>query len=106
MGMARNLRCLLGRHQWCTVTNAGGYDADCWVCGKPRKIKARVVHRDVKAQYDAARARDEALAIRDSYVLTHLATTPFETLRASGSGVVPVRPRRRGSRRARARDKS
>jgi hypothetical protein len=105
VGMARNLRCLLGRHQWCTVTNAGGYDADCWVCGKPRRIKARVVHRDVKAQYDAARARDEALAVRDSYVLA-TGTGPFETLRASGPGGYPVRPRRRGSRRARARDTS
>jgi len=104
--MARNLRCLLGRHQWCTVTNAGGYDADCWVCGKPRRIKARVVHRDVKAQYDAARARDEALGIRDGYVLAHMSTAPFATLRASGSGGYSVRPRRRGSRRARARDTS
>ena|SRR5690349_22950610 len=103
--MTRNLRCLLGRHEWCTVTNAGGYDADCWVCGKARRVKARVVHRDVKAQYDAARARDEAFASRDSFVLAN-GTAPIATLRASGSIAYPVRPRRRGSRRARARDTS
>ena len=60
--MTRTLRCLLGRHQWRAVTMAGGYDADCWICGRHRRVKARVVHRDVKAQYDAARARDEAFA--------------------------------------------
>jgi hypothetical protein len=68
-GVARNLRCLVGRHQWCAVTNAGGYDADCWVCGKQRRVKAAAVHRDVRARYEAARARDQALANRDSYVL-------------------------------------
>ena len=103
--MARTFRCLVGRHQWCAVTNVGGYDADCWVCGKHRRVKAAVVHRDVKAQYDAARARDEALANRDSYVLAS-GTAPIATLRASGAAGFSVKPRRRGKRRARAHDKS
>lgn len=104
--MARTLRCLIGRHQWCTVTDAGGYDADCWVCGKHRRVKAGDVHRDVKAQHEAARARDEALASRDSirYVFAN-GGAPIATLRASGSGGFSVRPRRAG-RRARARDTS
>ena len=95
--MARNFRCLVGRHQWCAVTVAGGYDADCWACGKRRRVKATTVHRDVKAQYDAARARDEAFANRDSYVLSS-GSAPIATLRASGSTGYSVKPRRRGKR--------
>ena len=103
--MARTLRCLVGRHQWCTGTSVGRYDADCWVCGKARRVKARVVHRDVKAQYDAARARDEAFASMDSYVLA-LGAAPIATLRESGAVGFPVRPPRRGHRRARAQNTS
>jgi hypothetical protein len=103
--MARNFRCLVGKHQWCAVTNAGGYDADCWVCGKQRRVKARVVHRDVKARYEAARARDEAFASLDSYALA-LGAAPIATLRESGTVGFPVRPRRRGVRRGRARNTS
>ena len=64
--MARNLRCLAGRHQWCAVTTAGGYDADCWVCGKHRRAKAADVPGRAKAQDEADRARETAYALRDS----------------------------------------
>jgi hypothetical protein len=64
--MARTLGCLLGRHQWCIASSAGGDDADCWNCGKRRRKKVGAAHPSTTERRAAARARDEAFAIRDS----------------------------------------
>ena len=67
--MTRTLRCLMGRHQWFIVGTAGGGDDACWDCGKHRRDKAEPVHRSTRDRHDAARARDEAFAIRDSQIV-------------------------------------
>ena len=64
--MAKTLRCYVGRHQWCIASSAGGDDADCWNCGTRRRKKVGAVHLSTMDRRDAARARDEAFAIRDS----------------------------------------
>jgi hypothetical protein len=97
--MTGTFRCLVGRHQWCEVTIAGGYDADCWACGKHRRVKARDVHRSAKAQYDAARARDEAFASRDSFVfVSGIVIASQREAGPIGSSSVPRRRRRAPNR--------
>jgi hypothetical protein len=67
--MAKTLRCRVGWHQWCTVGVAGGGAEACWNCGTHRRTKTGPVHTSTMDRHDAARARDEAFAIRDSQTL-------------------------------------
>jgi hypothetical protein len=66
--MAKKLGCFVGWHQWyiASRSGSGGGEADCWNCGKQRRKQAGAVHLSTTDRRDAARARDEALAIRDS----------------------------------------